>query len=286
MKISPVPSSVVPVVDPSGMPTPSRVESIRTIRMKTGTGSGLEEQPGAELEQGPQNSSVDAATQPLSPQLALLAKQKRALQMKEREIADREKALKTGSGTPTIELARLKSEPLRVLLENGVTYEQLHDAIMAGQGEGTSELQALQAKLDALEKGIDQRFTDSATQQEKAVLAEMEKEAKQLVSGEDFEMVREMRAVPSVMQLIERTYRESGEVLEVSEALKLVEDELFKDAQRIAGFKKIQAQFQPQQSQPQQRQYGMRTLTNRDTASVPLSAKQRALAAFNGTLKR
>jgi hypothetical protein len=117
----------------------------------------------------------------------------------------------------------------------------------------------------------------------------MRKEAQTLVAeGEDYELVRETRSIPQVMTLIERTYRETGEVLEVSEALKLVEDELYKDSLKLAALKKVQSGLAPAQPapQPMQPQRQMRTLTNRDTASVPMSRKARALAAFQGTLKK
>ena len=114
----------------------------------------------------------------------------------------------------------------------------------------------------------------------------MRREATSLVSqGEDFELIRGTQSVPDVMQLVERTYRETGEVLDIREACQLVEDELFKETQKLAKLKKVQSQFAPiqQQLQPQR---GFRTLTNRDTATAPMSAKARALAAFRGELTR
>lgn len=288
MKISPLPSVVAPTINPQGNPVPSKVDSVRSMRMNTNSTPLANQMQQSIPPISDFNEPVVEVTQPLSPQLALLARQKRALQVKEREIATREKALLSSStGTSAIDVARLKSEPLSVLLENGVTYDQLTEAIMADQSN--SKFTSLESKIQALEKGIEQKFADNATQAEKQVLAEMRREADQLVKTDDYELVRETRNVPQVMTLIERTYRETGEVLDVSEALRLVEDELFKDAQRIAKLKKMQVQMQGQmapQFQPQQRQQGMRTLTNRDTASVPLSAKARAMAAFYGTLKR
>lgn len=275
----------MPVVDSQGAQQPSRVDSLRTLRLNTNA-TPLANQNGNPYTPDTPEAPVEA-TQPLSPQLALLAKQRRALQVRQRELETREKAFQSRpQDGSAIEVARLKAEPLRVLLENGVTYDQLTEAIMANQGN--SEISGLKAEIESLRKGIDDKFTEQNTQAEKQVLAEMRREADQLVRGDEFELVRETRNVPNVMKLIERTYRNTGEVLEVSEALRLVEDELFKDAQKMARLKKMQTQMGNQmapQFQPQQRQ-GMRTLTNRDTASIPLSAKARAMAAFYGTLKQ
>ncbi len=307
MKIAPVTSSPTPTVDMAGNPAPSRVDSVRSMRMKTlVTPHGVQDLPEelrpqalAPNQQLPlsvsdeQPAAVSEATQPLSPQLALLAKQRRALQVKERELLDREKALKAQGDVQRIDVAQLKSEPLKVLLDHGVTYEQLTDAIISGgNGGGASEINSLKAEIAALKEGIDQKFVEKDTLAEQQVLAEMKRQASRLVQASDqYELVRETRSVPMVMQLIERTYRESGEVLDVPEALRLVEDELFKDHQRIAKIKKMQELFAPKvqehpQPQPQQRTVGMRTISNRDTATVPLTARQRALAAFYGTLKK
>lgn len=288
MKISPIAAPMATTV--SGNPQTSHVETLRKIQMNTNATPLPNQYQQQELRNQDNNIQPEepvAVTQPLSPQLALLAREKRALQVKERELRNRERALSQNTGNSGIDLARLKSEPLRVLLENGVTYEQLTQEIMSGQSN--SEINTLKAKIDSLEKGFDQKFTDRDAQAEKQVLAEMQREANQLIqNSDDFEFVRETRSVPTVMQLIERTYRESGEVLDTSEALRLVEEELFKDAQKMARLKKMQSQMSPvaPQMQTQLRQTGMRTLTNRDTASVPLSRNARAMAAFYGTLKR
>lgn len=282
---------ITPLAAPNAAAPASAAPSlVRTLRMNTLA------TPGQEAVQEPSipdttdtAPAADEATQPLSPQFAALAKQRRALQVKEREIADREKALQSQSSTQGagIDVARLKSDPLGVLLEAGVTYEQLAEAVLSSQD--SSQLNALKAEISALKGDFDKKLTDRDAQAEQQVLAEMKREATALVAqGDDFELVRANNCIPDVMTLIERTYRETGEVLDVRDALKLVEDELFKDVQKLAGLNKVKAQFLPQQPAPAptQSHRPMRTLTNRDTASVPMSAKARALAAFNGTLRR
>ncbi len=282
MKISPMPGAAAsPAVAP-------QATMARALKMTTNATPGREEPSNSDPQL--EVSEADEVTQPLSPQFAALAKQRRALQVKEREIADKLKEIETRGATQAggIDAARLKSDPLGVLLEAGVTYEQLTEAVLANQ-DG-SQIRALEAKIQALEEGVNKKLTDRDAQAEQQVLAEMKREASTLIAqGDEFEMVRETQSLPHVMTLIEKTYRETGEVLEVREALKLVEDELFKDSLRLAKLNKVQAQFAPPPPEPQPTQshrQSMRTLTNRDTASVPMSARARALAAFNGTLRR
>lgn len=291
MKIS-QPSSTSPISSPAL----ANASKLNAIKMRVNATPGVELPSEGEQLSIPDDSSNNnditkptvEATEPLSPQFADLAKQRRALQQERRAFEDAKKAAAAASqGSDSVDLARLKSEPLSVLLEAGVTFEQLTEAVL-NQGN-QSEVTALKAELNAFKEGIDKKLSDRDAQAEQQVLSEMKREAERLiVSNDEFELVRATSSVPDVMKLIERTYKETGEVLEVSEALKLVEDELFNRHQKLVPLKKMQGLFQrPAEASPaQQRHPGIRTLTNKDTASVQISAKARAIAAFNGTLKK
>jgi hypothetical protein len=286
MIINPISSTITPITDTQGTIQPSKVDHVRAIRMQTNSTTLENQQP---LESNVEIQAPVEATQPLSPQLALLAKQRRALQQERREFENLKKASSQRSDKAMIDATLLKSDPLKVMLDHGVTYDQLTEAILNSRDNPEH---AFNAKIQALEKSIDERFSKSVAENEKQVLAEMQREASQLVTnGDEFEFVRETNSIPKVMNLIERTYRETGEVLDVQEALKLFEEELFKDAQKLTSLKKMQMQTQQQPQQrpgvrplSQQRPL-VRTLTNRDTASIPMTAKARAMAAFYGNLK-
>ncbi len=292
MKISPVAAPSNSVSAQGNMP--SAVQSLRAMTMNTNATPGYIPPPTDEnlpISDTIEDGSTVEVTQPISPQFAALAKQRRALQVREQALIEREKRLESmpaeGEYVPK---SRLKSETLKVLQEAGALepdfYNQMTEYLLENQGN--PEINALKAEIDSLKKGVDQRFTDQVTQQEKQVLAEMQREASLLVTGDDnFELVRETRSIPKVMQLIERNYRETGEVLDVTEALQLVEDELFSRNQKIANLKKMQSLFnKPEQTPMPQPRTGMRTLTNQHTASVPMDRKARALAAALGTLKK
>ncbi len=284
MKVSPI----APVA--TAAPAPS----MRSLRMNTNATPGRIDappppptEPLAISDTGDQVEAAVEATQPLSPQAAALARQRRALQVKERELTEREKALSTQAPAQgaAVDMARLKSEPLSVLLEAGVTYEQLTQAILDNQ-DGGPNLEALKAEIKA---DVTKTLTDRDTQAEKQVLAEMQREATGLAAeGETFELIRETGSIPEVMQLIERTYRDSGEVMHVSDAMQAIEDELFEESLKLARTQKVQGKLQPEQREPPQQpqRQGMRTLTNRDTAAVPMGRKERALLAFAGQLKK
>lgn len=263
----------------------------RTLQMKTNvTRTSFPK----ELSIPPTNETPEAqeAIRPLSAQQAEMARTRRAraLEAKERALAEREMALKSQMESmpskDAVPLSRIKSETLNVLLEAGVSYDDLTKAILANQGD--PEVRALKSELEALKAGVDKKFVDQETEQRKQILSEMRREASLLASqSENFALVKETRSIPDVMSLIEKTYDSTGEVLEVSEAMGLVEAELLKDAERLAKIEKVKNRFmqQPPLVQPQQRPQ-MTTLTNKHTASAQMSARDRALAAFYGTLKR
>ena len=230
------------------------------------------------------------ATEPLSPQAAALARQRRALQVKERELTAREEALK--SQTPAqgaaIDLARLKAEPLSVLQEAGITYDQLSQAILSqAQGVSPEQFRALQQKLEALEVGVDKKLTAQAEQGRAEAIKAMTQEAHDLVAqgGEEYEVVRATQSVPAAIKLIERVYDTTGRVLDVREALAEIEAEKLQDILKVGAISKVQGQMgqkAPAPAQAPQSRPPMRTLSNRDTAQAPASAKARALAAFWG----
>lgn len=293
MKVSPLPSAGGTEGSIEfNSPNAGRMQDIRSLRMNTN--HNPTQYPTAQVNEHAQidnlpparfspdnNADQPDAKEPISPQYAALARQRRALQVKERALMEREKAMGSSSQAgDTIQLAQLKSSPLRVLLDAGVTYDQLTKEILADQGNASTR--NLEAKITSLEEGFEKRLTERDQLAEQQALKEMRREADQLSSRDDFELVRLTKSVPKVMELIERTYRKTGEVLDVESAMNDVENYIFEETKRRAQAKKLQGQYEPQ---PQQRQQGMRTLTNRDTATVPMSAKQRALAAFYGTLK-
>jgi hypothetical protein len=240
-----------------------------------------------------QTNVVPEATEPLSPQLAALAKQRRAVQVKETEIAKREQALlereKAQTGPTRSELeAKLKSHALSTLQELGITYDQLTQEILNAQQGITPEISALQAEVKALREGFDEKLTTRDAAAEKAVLGEMKRNVDSLsFSGDDFELIRETKSQQAVVDRIHEKWKETGEVIDELDMMQTIENELAEEMSKLARLKKIQGKLSPietplQQQQPQ----GMRTLTNKDQAAPTMSRRARAIAAANGTLKR
>lgn len=282
-------------VTQSDTPVDAQVEraqqSIRKIKMKTNFSTDRIEAPSEpEPVAAADSATPDAAeqaqvpeeTKPLSPQFAALARQKRALQVKERELADREKALASaqpGTGGEEI-LAKLKSDPLGVLQEAGVTYDQLTEAVLSNPQN--KEISQLREELKALKEGVDKNLSDRDANTEKQVLQAIKREADLLSSqGDEYELVRATGSQQHVVELIHRTFKQTGEVMDTTEALGLIENELVNDYAKLANLKKIQSKLAPAPTQ-QLPEKQMRTLTNRDGATPSTDRRQRAIAAFYG----
>jgi len=136
---------------------------------------------------------------------------------------------------------------------------------------------------------VTKTLTDRDVQAEQQVLSQMKKEAQGLIqSGDDYEMVRETGSLPHVIDLIYRTYKKTGEVLDVRAALNLVETDLITETLKVANLKKVRSKIAPDPVpvQPTSEGKQMRTLTNRDGASIPLDRRSRAIAAMRGTLRK
>lgn len=288
-------------------------QNVRSLKMRTNVSPDRHLFPTDEVDKGTietaadgQNAISDANGQtvdgeeeqkPLSPQLAALARQKRALQLKEREIAAKQAELEakmSGTDADAIAIDQLKSDPLGILQKAGVSYEQLTEAILRDGDPNNAALQRireLEAKIESMNQGIDQKLSERDSQAERQVLTQLSREANQIVheSGDKFEQVRLQNKQQDVVELIRRTFKETGELMDVTDALEAVENYLVDELVGYAKSPKIMSRLTPQQAaqmQQQQRPQGMRTLTARDTATPPISRRERALAAFYGQLKK
>lgn len=270
-------------------PQAERILKKRTIKMKTNYSTDNYNMPPQEVVEDKQNQiaipnpddKVDdtAASQPISPQFAALQKQKVALQ-RERAAFEKEKAESQGQDKSPDILAKLKSDPLRMLQEAGVSYDDLTQALLNGTGSNP-ELQELRAEIKALKEGVDQNLSNRDQEAERQVLNEYLREAKAIATGnEKYKALERSKSHNDVVDLMHRTWKKTGEVMDVTMAMDLVEAELRSDLNAYADLIAPPAQSMPSQgSMPRP---PMRTLTSRDGGITQMSKRDRAVAAFFG----
>lgn len=245
-----------------------------------------------------EQASATEETRPLSPQFAALAKAKRAVQIERAEVAKMKAEFEAqkGSANPeSISMADLKANPLSVLQEAGVTYDQLTEAILNNQSSHSPEIQELRNELKSLKEELNGQLSSRDQQAEQQVLTEIKREIVNLVEQqpEQYEAIRHANAQDTVKELIHRTWKQTGEVIDVTTAAELVETQLIEEALPFAKIKKLQSMLNPAPEAPAQtpvlQKPGtkiMRTLTNRDSALPNMDRRARAIAAMQGTLKK
>jgi hypothetical protein len=254
-----------------------------------------------------------------SRRFAQLARQERQLRIKaqqqENAFKAREEALKAREAEITskstqfnendyIPKSRVKQDALQVLTDAGVSYDELTQQILNQQPTDPRILrtiQSLQEEIKSLKAATEEtRNTYTAQQEEsrKSAIRQIEVDVKGLVRNDpNFETIKATNSIRDVVELITETYDKDGVLMTVEEAAQEVENYLIDEAMKLTRIGKIKqrlgqtAQSQqagaktPANQQTQQTKSQMKTLTNANSSSRKLSAKERAILAFKGELK-
>lgn len=271
---------------------------------------GVVEEPTSQapVQEAPRAASEES----LSSHYATLARKEKALRAKsqqqetairarEARLAEQEAAIKAKEAEYTsnyIPKEKLTSDTLNALLDAGLSYDQITEAMLQQQSqpdftksraylEMQGELKAVKQAQELAKKSLE----DQQTQAYQQAVNQIKTEAKKLVfTDPNFETIKTTNSVQDVVELIEETFKQDGVLLSVEEAAQLVEDHLVEEAMKIAGLKKIQQRLQAstpsaQKATDEPKQQQLKTLTNQVSSTRQLSAKERALLAFRGELK-
>jgi len=264
----------------------------------------------------PQVETKPAEDKSLSAQYNVLARRERALrakaQQQDQALKAREAALAAKEAelqakakeyeTGYVPKARLKSETLSVLAEEGLSYDELTQQILnqpQTDPRVSAHIQRLEQQIRRLEQANEESAkaqTSAQEQQYQAAVKQIKADVTRLVSSDPtFETVKATNSISDVVELIEKTYREDGVLLSVEEAAQEVEDYLVDEALKLAKLNKVRTRLNPpvateskantqQPVQPKQPQ-PIKTLTNATGSTRQMTARERAVLAFKGELK-
>lgn len=253
----------------------------------------------------------------ISSKYAVLARKEKQLRLRDQQLRQKEVQIKaqeearlealkpkapTFDESKYVSREKLTQDPFSILSELGLTYDQLTQMAMnAPKPEDIAlknELKALRDEIKSL-KGDQETTKKSFEEQQqssyKQAVAQITSEATHLVNTDpNLEMVKATRSVRDVVELIEKTFNEDGVLLTVEDAAIEVENYLVEEAMRLARAKKIQQRLQPKAASPQQatkstdqsKQSQLKTLTNSVGTSRKLTARERAMLAFEGKLNK
>ncbi len=228
-----------------------------------------------------------------------LKAQQDALAAKQAELEAKSKQYDQGY----ISLDRLKNDPLSVLAEAELSYDTLTQQMLTQQprdprteaqmGKLEQTIKSLESKLASYEQENKKQRDDSYEQAKKQIKMDATKLVK--ADAEAYEAIVKTNAIDDVVELIERTYKEEGYLMSVEEAAEEVEtylnDNLYETYSSIEKLKKRIAQSQaaavvakPEQEKiiAKEQIQTAKTLTNGMGASPKLSARERAILAFQG----
>jgi hypothetical protein len=272
----------------------------------------------------PKEVTTAPTEEPLSTQYAQLARREKAIRAKaiaqEQSFKAREAALIAREAETTskstqdlsnyISIDKLKQNAFSELAKLGVTYDQLSQQAMNAQ---SPEMQAVQAMRDELQGELQKvreeqansrkTYDQQQAQSYQQAVNQIRTEVNQLVKSDpSYEMTKTTNSVNDVVSLIERTFKESGELLTVEQAAQAVEDHLIEEVLKVSQTKKVQERLKavaasnaakaaaaaPAKEAPTQQTTGqqnnIKTLTNAVGSTRPLTAKERALLAFKNEL--
>lgn len=232
---------------------------------------------------------------PIDPKFEALARKEAALRSKEREFQAEKASMDTRIQDAVNKALneykdRLKSSSLDELNTLGITYDQLVEQAVNAPNQETVEIKnELKALKDAQARQAEEAKNSSNAQREAAV-KQIKYDAQDLIDSDpQFETIKATGSIDDVVELITRTFDETGRLMTVDQAAIKVEEELLEEAIKIANIGKVKAKLKPdltqavaQSKQQTTQQQQMTTLTNNMSSSRPLTARERAIKRFKG----
>jgi hypothetical protein len=251
-----------------------------------------------------QAKQIQAERVKLQNEQKAIEQQKAQMLAREAEIAQKSELNQKGY----VSIESLKADPLSVLAEAGVPYEQITEQVINPSKIDPrlqATINALKAEIADLKKSTaegNERISQQSQEQYKAAVKQIELDVKNLVNTDpNFETVKTTGSVRDVVELIEEIFKKDGYVMTVEDATTEVENYLVDEAMKLTKIEKIKRKLtqptangapakQTQTSQTQTQGQGatqpqMKTLTNAASSTRKLSARERAVLAFRGELK-
>lgn len=239
-----------------------------------------------------------------SPQMQLLARQQQALRKAQLELKAGQDAWKQEQAKYLSKEA-LTSDPLKALAEAGISQDRLVE-LQLNQSQPPSDTEQLKQKIAELEQklnGVDETFKSRDKQAYDQAVAAIERDAKLLVNSDPaYETIKALgpEGTKEVVELIKKQFALDGTILDVEDAAKQIEElALEREYDRVNKLMQLQkikqkmappvpaAQVteaektkQPQASQPSP------SLTNKMAVQRPLTARERAILAFQEAGKK
>lgn len=231
---------------------------------------------------------VQAKEEPLaSRQFAAIAKKERALRKRESAVKQMEARIAEleSSQGQFGEIQRLaKENPAALLSQLGISYDELTQQVI-NEGNPTEEQQLrlqnekLQARLEKIESAYDEQRKDAETKRLDRARATLVDNIKNFVDNdEQYALVKHRGAYDLVAEVMQQHYIKTKEIMEYSDAARIVEDHYEQEAEHYFGAQKLQerwkAKLAPAEQEASQEAAapanngGPKTLSNKNSAQT------------------
>ena len=183
---------------------------------------------------------------------AALSRKEKALRERESEL-DKKYGKRDESNIPLEK--RLRANPLKVLEEIGLGYDQLTELAL-NDGRLPPDMQMMlmreelendyKSKFDGLEKRLNDKEKLEEEQKYDKVKHNFMGEINSFITGNksDFEYVAHNEASGVVYEVIEEHYNETGRILDIKDAVEAVESYLEEEAEKLLNLGKVQNRLQ------------------------------------------
>lgn len=299
-----------PVANPNNI-SPEEMGAIKAPQVTEETTQVEEETTQVEAAPAPTEAEIQA-----NKRFTMLAKQEKALRAKELALKQREAALEAQANkfkeqpafdeSKYIAKDRFKQDPLSIMAETGLSYEELTNMILNQPNRDPrvdAEFNSMKQQIEELKRQNEEArkaAEDQQTQAYQTAVKQIESDVKALIKQDpSYEAIRTAGAYKDVVELIEQTYQKDGVLLSNEEACQLVEEYLVEEYTKLTNIDKIKKRLVAASAKPEQatsaktnsesnqpQQTSMKTLTNSIGSTRKLSSRERAILAFNGENKK
>lgn len=186
---------------------------------------------------------------------AALSRKEKIIRQREAELTQRLQELENRAKQQDEEFGkwksvpdRLKKEPLKVLEEAGLTFEELTEMAL-NDGKPTSDMQQadlekrLSSKLEELERKLQEKEENEKLSKQEAMLSEFKRGLENYIdeNASNYELVKANDAFELVFDVIEAQAERTGEIMDYKDACDAVEAYLLEEVKQHLSLSKIKA---------------------------------------------
>lgn len=239
----------------------------------------------------PQLEATTPAIEPpkeeaLSPKFVMLARKEKEIRRQAQAIARQREELKAKESeyqTNYIPKESLTANPLKVLLENGYSYDQIAEMLLKQSDPQTQAFTKVEQDLQAIKEAqrlSEERFKTQETQQRDQAIKQIRSEVTSLVdNNESYETIKSLGVHEAVVELIKETFDKKGVLLSADEAATKVENHLIAEGMKMASLNKVKSKLTPPVIPVAEEQIKKQQITQREASQKPIKTLTHAVSA-------